>query len=89
MDPELDVCFINGLDGHGKTWLQIAYPLFIIVMVSCVILLSKTSLQFFNRATLAILILLSDMKFLRIVIRALSFASTLMGHNDGSVHYLL
>ena len=45
LDPGLDVCFFNELDAYyGKTWLQIAYPLFIIVMVSCIILLSKTSL---------------------------------------------
>ena len=44
LDPGLDVCFFNGLDAQGKTWLQMAYPLFNIVVVSCVILLSRTSL---------------------------------------------
>ena len=79
------------------------YLLFIIVMVSCAILLSKSSLRFSNWigkkkpvATLATLTLLSDMKLLCIIIRALSFAvlyypdgsQCILWLYDGSVHYL-
>ena len=78
----IDVCFIDGLDAYIKTWLQLAFPLYIIFLVVIVIIFSDYSPKFAGLigrkdpvSTLATLILLSYAKLLSVTITALSFAT--------------
>ena len=71
LDFGLDVCFISGLDTYTKTWLQLAFPTYLILLVLVVIFVSKISTRFAKLigrrnpiATLATLILLSNAKLL-------------------------
>ena len=81
LDIGIDVCFIDGLDTYTKTWLQLAFPIYIISLVITVIILSEYSHKFARLigkkdpvSTLATLILLSYAKLLSITITALSAA---------------
>ena len=78
----IDVCFIDGLDAYIKTWLQLAFPVYIISLVVVVIIVSDYSPTFARLigkndpiSTLATLILLSYAKLLSVTITALSFAT--------------
>ena len=89
LDIGIDVCFIDGLDAYGKTWLQLLFPVYIISLVVVVIITSEYSPKFANFigkrdpvATLATLILLSYAKLLSITISVLSF--TVLHYPDGS-----
>ena len=89
LDLGIDVCFFNGLDAYWKTWLQLAFPAYLLFLVIAVIAMSKWSTkfsQFIGKrnpvATLATLILLSYAKFLHVIITALSF--TILHYPDGS-----
>ena len=77
----IEVCFINGLDAYIKTWLQLAFPVYIISLVVMVIKISEYSPKFTRLigrkdpvSTLATLILLSYAKLFSVTITALSFA---------------
>ena len=89
LDIGVDVCFFDGLDAYTKTWLQLAFPVYIISLVIVVIIVSEYSPRFAGLigkrdpiATLATLILLSYAKLLSVTITALSFA--VLDHPDGS-----
>ena len=89
LDLGIDVCFFDGLDTYIKTWLQLAFPLYIISLVVIIIIVSEYSPRFaalIGRkdpiATLATLILLSYAKLLSITITALSFTG--INFPDGS-----
>ena len=89
LDLGIDVCFFDGLDTYIKTWLQLAFPVYIISLVVIIIIVSEYSPRFaalIGRkdpiATLATLILLSYAKLLSITITALSF--TEINYPDGS-----
>ena len=89
LDFGIDVCFFDGLDTYSKTWLQLAFPVYIISLVVIIIIISEYSSRFaalIGRkdpvATLATLILLSYGKLLSITITALSFA--VVSYPDGS-----
>ena len=82
LDIGVDVCFFDGLDAYTKTWLQLAFPVYIISLVIVVIIVSEYSPRFAGLigkrdpiATLATLILLSYAKLLSVTITALSYAS--------------
>ena len=84
-----DVCFFKGMDTYWKTWLQLAFPTYVILLVIVTIIVSEYSMKFsrlmakFNPvATLATLLLLSYTMFLRTTIAALSFAT--LKYPDGS-----
>ena len=71
LDIGFNVCFIDGLDSYWKTWLQLAFPAYIISLVLLVIVISEYSPRFAKLigkrdpvATLATLILLSYTKLL-------------------------
>ena len=88
LDIGIDVCFIDGLDVYAKTWLQLAFPLYIISLVVIVIVVSEYSPRFAGLigkkdpiSTLATLILLSYAKLLSITITALS--SAVLDYPDG------
>ena len=89
LDIGIDVCFLDGLDTYSKTWLQLAFPVYVISLVIIVIRVSEYSPQFAGLigkrdpiATLATLILLSYAKLLSVTITALSFA--VLDYPDGS-----
>ena len=89
LDIGIDVCFFDGLDAYTKTWLQLAFPVYIISLVIIVIIFSEYSPRFAGLigkrdpiATLATLILLSYAKLLSLTISALS--SAVLNYPDGS-----
>ena len=89
LDLGIDVCFFDGLDTYIKTWLQLAFPVYIISLVVNIIIVSEYSPRFADLigrkdpiATLATLILLSYAKLLSITITALSFTD--INYPDGS-----
>ena len=88
-----DVCYLKGMDTYIKTWLQLAFPLYVFVLVFVIIKLSQYSSRFANLigkknpvATLSTLILLSYAKILSTTISALSFAT--LHYPNGSVRYM-
>ena len=98
-----DCCLYKGMDAHWKTLIQLAFPVYLIVLVLMVIVISEHSIKFAQLigrmnpvATLATLILLSYTKLLRSIIAALSFAilkfpdgsSKVVWLPDASVEYL-
>ena len=89
LDVGFDICFFEGMNPYWKTWLELAFPVYIIFLVILIILLSERSVRFSRLiagrnpvATLATLILLSYTKLLRTIIAVLSFAS--LDYPDGS-----
>ena len=88
LDIGIDVCFIDGLDVYIKTWLQLAFPAYIISLVVMVIIVSEYSPKLAGLigkkdpvSTLATLILLSYAKLLSVTITALSYAT--LDYPDG------
>ena len=80
LEVGFDACFFDGMDTYWKTWLQLAFPVYIIVLVIIIIVVSDHSMKFSELlakrnpvATLATLILLSYTKLLSIVISSMSF----------------
>ena len=78
-----DVCFYKGMDAYAKTWLQLAFPAYIIFLVIAIIWISSRSSTFSNLigkrnpvATLATLILISYAKFLQTIITTFSFVKS-------------
>ena len=77
----LDACFIKGMDSYLKTWLNLAFPIYILFIIFTIILLSKISTRFaaiIGRknpvATLATLLLLCYTNLLQVIITAVSYA---------------
>ena len=82
LDIGFDICFIKGMDTYIKAWLQIIFPIYLILVVMAIMIASKYSAKFSKLiarknpvATLATLILLSYTKLLNSVITALSYAT--------------
>ena len=76
----IDTCYFPGMDTFGKTWLQLVFPAYIILLVALVIIISSYSSRFSNLigkknpvATLATLVLLSYAKLLEVCFKSLSF----------------
>ena len=89
LDFGFETCFYDGMDGYVKTWLQLAFPLYVISLVVAIIIISDYSTKFAALftgknpiATLATLILLSYTKLLRTIIASLSF--TTLQYSNGS-----
>ena len=79
------------MDFYWKTWIQLTFPAYILLLVVLVIVFSECSIKFAQIvgkrnpiATLDKLILLCYVKFLRTVIVAFSFAT--LDYPDGSRH---
>ena len=82
LDIGFDTCFYQGMDTYAKTWIQLAFPTYIIFLVILIIVLSSYSSKFSNLlgkrnpvATLATLMLLSYTKYLQIIIVSFSYAT--------------
>ena len=80
LEVGFNACFYDGMDTYWKTWLQLAFPIYIIVLVIIITIVSEYSMKFSELlarknpvATLATLILLSYTKLLHIVISSMSF----------------
>ena len=89
LDLGIDTCLFDGMDFYLKTWIQLAFPAYILLLVVLVIIVSEHSVKFAKMvakrnplATLNTLILLSYVKFLRTVI--LVFSSATLDYPDGS-----
>ena len=81
-DIGFHTCFFEGMDTYVKTWLELAFPVYIILLVAAVIWLSQYWDAFGHLigkkdpvATLATLILLSYTKLLQTMITALSYGT--------------
>ena len=81
-DLGFDACFFHGMDTYVKTWLQLAFPAYIILLVGVIIQISYRFVSFGRLigkkdpvATLATLILLSYAKLLQTIITAFSSAT--------------
>ena len=98
-----DVCFFKGMDTFWKTLLQLAFPVYLIILVALVIIISEHSTKFAQLigrrnpvATFSTLILLSYSKFLSNIVASMSFAvlkyqgniSRVVWLPDASVGYL-
>ena len=86
----IDTCYFPGMDTFGKTWLQLAFPAYLILLVALVIIISSYSSTFSNLigkknpvATLATLILLSYAKLLEVCFKSLSSGN--LNYPDDSV----
>ena len=89
LEVGFDVCFFEEMDTYWKTWLQLAFPAYVIFLVAIVIIASECSGRFSRLlsrrnpvATLSTLVLLSYTKFLQTTITALSLAT--LRYPDGS-----
>ena len=89
----IDTCYFPGMDTYIKTWLQLAFPTYVILLVVLVIIISSYSTKFSNVigkkdpvATLATLILLSYAKLLEICFKSLSVG--ILEYPDGSSEML-
>ena len=92
LDLGIDSCFFPEMDTYIKTWLQLAFPAYIIFLVILVISISSRSTKFSHLigkkdpvATLATLILLSYSKLLTICFKSLSVG--ILEYPDGSDSY--
>ena len=99
----IDTCFSPGMDAYMKTWLLLAFPTYVILLVVLVIVVSSYSSRFSNLigkkdpvATLATLILLSYANLLGFCFKSLSVAilkypggsSEMLWLPDATVSYL-
>ena len=82
LDIGFDTCFFKGMDTFAKTWIQLAFPAYVILLVFIIIAVSSYSSKFSQLigkrdpvATLATLILLSYVRLLQTVITCLSAVS--------------
>ena len=86
LDLGIETCFIKGLDGYWKTWLQFVFPFYLWAIAGAIILVSHYSIRatkIFGEksvSVLATLLLLSYAKLLRSIIIIFSF--TTMEHSD-------
>ena len=93
LDLGIDTCYFPEMDNYIKTWLQLAFPAYVILLVVLVIIISSYSTKFSNLigkkdpvATLATLILLSYAKLLEICFKSLSLG--ILEYPDGSSEML-
>ena len=88
LDLGVETCFYPGMDTYQKTWLQFAFPLYIILLVIAILVASyysSTAVKVFSRnniAILATLFLLSYSKALKTIISALSATQVLTSDAD-------
>ena len=85
LEVGFDTCFFEGMDTYWRTWLQLAFPTYIIFLVVMVIIVSEHSMRVSHLiakknpvATLATVILFSYTMFLHTIIAVLSFATLMV-----------
>ena len=102
LDLGIETCFIDGLNGYWKTWLQFVFPAYIWIITAVMIIAShysSTGARIFGTNSvqvLATLFLLSYTKLLRAFIVVISFTfldhpddtQTAVWLYDGNIQYL-
>ena len=102
LDLGIETCFIKGLDGYWKTWLQFVFPFYVWLIAGAIILASHYSIRATKMfgdtlvSVLATLFLLSYAKLLRSLIIIFSFTTLEYPDNttakvwsfDGNIQYL-
>ena len=98
LDLGIETCFYDGLDAYAKTWLQLAFHIYIWLLVALVILFCRHSKRAANLCgnnpvqVLATLFLLSYAKLLRVTITVFQPTHLLehqkVWHYDGNIVYL-
>lgn len=84
LDLGIETCFFPGMTIYQKTWLQFAFPLYIWMIVSVIIVssyYSSMAMKVFGRnnvAILATLFLLSYSKILKTIVTAVKFTDVLV-----------
>ena len=79
LDLGIETCFYDGMDAYAQTWLQFAFPVYLWILISLIILTSRYSLTVSKLighnpvAVLATLLLMSYTKILRVIIEVYSF----------------
>ena len=79
LDLGIETCFIDGLNGYWKTWLQFVFPVYIWIVTAVIIVVahySSTGARFFGNNSVQVLVtlfLLSYTKLLRTIITSISF----------------
>ena len=96
LDIGFDTCFFEGMDVYVKTWLHLAFSVYIILLVVVVIWISSCSSKFSNLigkrnpvATLATLILLSYTQLLETIITSFSFVTLKYPNDTAAIKWLL
>ena len=81
LDMGIDTCFFEGMNAYWKSWVDLCFPAYLILLVAMVILICEYSTKFAQLvgrknpvATLATVILLSYAKLLHTIITSFSFA---------------
>lgn len=101
LDLGIETCFYMGMDSYAKAWLQFAFPIYIWLIIGCIIILSRYSVVVSRLCgsnsvpVLATLMLLSFTKIMSAVITALQFGILVYedGHRetvwryDGNIRY--
>ena len=88
LDFGIESCFYNGMDAYAKTWLQLAFPLYIIILAAILSAISNFSETLTRCLTnklvplMATVLLLLCTKFFRVMLTALSV--TQLNYPDGS-----
>ena len=83
LDLGFEMCYYNGMDDYSKTWLQLAFPAYLIIIAMLLIITSRYSKKVQRLtarralAVLGTLFLLSYTKILRTVSYVLFFYSTI------------
>ena len=79
LDAGFDICFFKGMDNYDKAQIQLAFPVYIILLVITVIVVSECSSKFARIigrgnpiAVLTTMILISYTKFFNVIIGSLS-----------------
>ena len=91
----INVCYIEGMDIYIRTWLQLAFPIYIILLVLLLIIISQRSSRFSTLiakgdpiATLATLILISYGKLFHVVLLAQPFSFAALTFPDNTTEFL-
>ena len=86
----IDICYIDGMDIYIKTWIQLAFPIYIIFLVILLTITSRYSSKFSHLiskrnpvATLATLMLISYGKLFHVVLLAQPFSFAATVYPDG------
>ena len=83
LDLGIETCFYNGMDTYDKTWLQLFFPVYLIILAVIIIIVSRYSSKLFRLTytrslpVLATLFLLSYTGVLRTVLTVLFSYSTI------------
>ena len=101
LDLGIETCFIEGLDGYWKTWLQFVFPFYVWAIAGAIIITSDYSTRatkIFGKnshSVLATLFLLSYAKLIRSIIAIFCFTTIVHSDDsslavwafDGNIHY--